>query len=345
MKESSELPGVGKFEIYTLEGKSGIRARISELGACVLSLEVKDCNGLMRDVVLGHGDMKGYLDNGSAHGAVVGRVANRIGGCSYTLNGKKYTLENNDSGNTLHGGFTRWFEKKWETVESGENFIVLKYESPDMEQGFPGNMSVTVRYDLTENNSLKITYNAVSDKDTLFNITNHTYFNLSGNLEKSIRNHKLQIESDTFTPTDAHLIPTGELRKVFGTPLDFTALKEIGRDIESNYEPIVLAGGYDHNFALGDDGEFKKAARLICPETGISVTVYTDMPGIQVYTGNYLNDEGKGGIHYGRNAGVALETQFFPDAINHAGFKQPVLKAGEKFASCTEYIFESSNIR
>lgn len=345
MKVSKELFGKlsdgTPVSAYTLDNGMGMTVRVMDFGAAILNINVPAKCGCV-DVLLGHRTLAGYEDNGSAHGAVVGRNANRIGNAEFELNGKIYSLDVNDRKNNLHGGFDRWFERMWDVTQGDENedaSITFSLLSPDMDQGFPGEVNISVTYTLTADNELMIHYNGVPDKDTIINMTNHSYFNLNGHGAGSIRDHIAMIRSDYFTETDNELIPTGRMIPVKGTPLDFNEPKEIGRDIDADYEPLVFGSGYDQNWALDNDGELELAAWLYAKRTGIRMEVYTDLPGIQMYTGNFLNDEGKDGAVYTRNSGVALETQYFPDAVNHKEFKSPIVRAGEEYDTTTVYKF------
>lgn len=346
MKVSKELFATTKngeeVYAYTLDNGNGMTVKVMNYGAALLEVNVPSNNGVV-DVLLGHKEFSGYEDNGSAHGAVVGRNANRIGDAKFTLNGVTYELEKNDGDNNLHGGFNRWYERVWEVSEGDDNedaSIVFSLESEDMDQGFPGNVTVAVTYTLTSDNEIVIHYNAVPDKDTIINMTNHSYFNLNGHDAGSILDHIVYIDSDYYTETRKGLIPTGKLTPVKGTPLDFNIPKPIGQDINADYEALVMANGYDQNFALKNDGELSVVTTVYAPKTGIFMSVLTDLPGIQMYTGNFLNDTGKGGCSYIKNSGVALETQFFPDAINHDNFASPVTKAGVEYDTTTIYKFE-----
>lgn len=326
---------------YTLDNGMGMTVKVMEYGAAILEINVPAKNGVV-DVLLAHESLKGYEDNGSAHGATVGRNANRIGNARFELNGKVYELDKNDGKNNLHGGFNRWYERMWQMSESEDEenaSVTFSLLSPDMDQGFPGEVSIAVTYTLTADNELIIHYNGVSDQDTIINMTNHSYFNLEGHGAGSICNHIVYIKSDYFTETDSELIPTGKLIPVAGTPLDFNVEKPIGQDIDADYEALKFGSGYDQNWVLDNNGEVELAATLYSPVTGILMEVYTDLPGIQMYTGNFLDDAGKDGAVYTRNSGVALETQYFPDAINHDNFKKPIVKAGEEYDTTTVYKF------
>jgi len=278
-------------------------------------------------------------------GSFIGRHANRIGGAKFELNGKVYELDKNDGNNNLHSKFDGYNKVKYETeIFEEEDIVSIEFSrlSPHMEQGFPGNLDVTVTYSLTEANELVIEYLAVSDKDTIVNLTNHSYFNLFGHNSGSIQDHKVWIKANQFTPTTKDLIPTGELTDVAGTPLDFRTLKRVGQDIEANYEPLKMAGGYDHNFVLDTSGnDVEKVAELVDDKSGRKMEVFTDLPGLQLYTSNMLSPvkHGKDGATYGKRAGICFETQYFPNSCNIPSFPSCVLKAGKEYDKVTIYKF------
>ncbi|MBE6950106.1 MAG: galactose mutarotase [Ruminococcaceae bacterium] len=328
-KNFGKLADGRQARLYTIAA-GRVRAEVTDYGASLVSLFV---DGV--DVCLGCEDVRGYERNGSYLGAVVGRSANRIGGASFVLSGETVTLPANEGKNNLHSGPDSWGWRLWEKTAHRENSLTLSLHSPHGDQGFPGNADVTVTYTI-ENDGLTIEYRAVSDRDTVFNLTNHAYFNLFGQdrPEKAME-QELMIPGEYFCPDDAENIPTGELRHVDGTPFDFRAFKPIGRDIGMDYEPLILQGGYDHNFVNKD----ALCAVLRNPENGLTMTVTTDCPGVQVYAGNFLDNVGKGGVYYGKRTGVALETQFYPNCVNHPEWPQPVVKAGEQYRSVTVYSF------
>lgn len=316
--------------LYTIEN-GRVRAEVTDYGASLVSLIV---DGV--DVCLGCDDVRGCERNGSFLGATVGRNANRMRGASFLLNGQRVQLPANEGKNNLHSGPDSWGWRLWEVKAHTQSSLTLGIFSPDGDQGFPGSADVSVTYTI-ENNGLTIRYHAVSDRDTAFNLTNHAYFNLFGqDKPERAMDQELMIPGEAFCPDDAANIPTGELRSVEGTPFDFRAFKPIGRDIGMDYEPLHLQGGYDHNFVNNQP----VCAVMRNPENGLTMTVTTDLPGVQVYAGNYLDNQGKGGVYYGKRSGVALETQFFPDAVNHPEWKQPFVKAGEPWVSVTRYAFE-----
>ncbi len=330
--------------LVTVVNKNGMSMEVTDYGATLVSLVVPDKNGRMDDVLLGFEDVKEYESDMASHGAPVGRVANRIGGASFFLNGVEYRLDANEGKNTLHGGLDRYNKRIWDMELLEEQSAVrFRLVSPHMDQGFPGTFQCQVTYTLTEENELRIDYEGTSDQDTLVNMTNHSYFNLNGQKsEKNVENHQIQILSEFFTPVDKELIPTGEIRPVEGTPLDFREAKAIGRDLFDSYEQMELAGGYDHNFVLRDyDGTVKKAGEVWVEESGRLMEIFTDCPAMQLYTGNFLDDShiGKDGAVYGKRSGLALETQFCPDAIHHENFLSPILKTGDVYRSATIYRF------
>lgn len=344
-KQFGKTKGGDEATLYTITNSNGMKVSFTDFGANIVSIVVPDRKGNFADVALGFENIRGYENNGPGLGSFIGRCANRIKGAKFELNGKVYQLEKNDGDNNLHGGRPGYNTVMYETeIYEEEDMISIDFSrlSPDMEQGFPGNLDVTVTYSLTENNELIIEYHAVSDKDTVVNLTNHSYFNLSGHNAGSILDHKVWIKANQFTPTTKDLIPTGELLDVDGTPMDFRTLKSIGRDIDSDYEPIILAGGYDHNYVLDNNqNEVEKVAELVDESTGRVMEVFTDMPGLQLYSGNMLNpvENGKEGATYNKRVGVCFETQYFPNACNTENFQSSVLKAGQSFEYVTIYKF------
>lgn len=325
---------------YTLENKNGMKAEFIDYGAIIVSLFVPDKDGKLDDVVLGYDDVAAYEANGCFFGALIGRHGNRIGGASFELNGVTYELEKNDGENNLHGG-TPGYHKLMYQVETSDDSVTFSRTSPHMEQGYPGNLDLSVTYTLTDDNELKITYTAKSDQDTLCNMTNHSYFNLKGHDGGEITDHNVWIKANGFTETSDDLIPNGTIVDVTGTPMDFRTKKAIGDDIGADYKPLVIAGGYDHNYALDKkSGVLEKVAELSEDRSGRTMEVYTDLPGMQLYTGNFIEKEnGKGGAVYTKRNGVCFETQFFPNSIHVPSFDSCVLKAGETFTSTTIYRF------
>lgn len=324
------LPSGRNIDMYII-GNDDIKAKILTYGATLQSLIFKG-----RDVVLGYDELDGYLNNDGYLGAVVGRYANRIGGASFRLNGKRYDLNANDGKNTLHGGITGYDKVVWEVESADDTSISLKYFSPDGEEGFPAGLLVGVRYSV-EGDKLIITYTAVSDNDTVVNLTNHTYFNLYE--EGYTEDQFVTLYADNFTPVDKSLIPTGQIISVKDTPMDFTVIKRIGKDIEEEYEQLILAGGYDHNFIINGEG-LRKFAEVCSPKSGVKMVGYTDNYGVQFYTGNFLTERmGKNGRMIGRRGGFCLETQNFPNAVNEPEFPSPILKKGDVYHTVTQFEF------
>lgn len=336
--------------IFTLSNSKGMTADIINLGGIVVSLFVPDKNGKLEDVVLGYDSIEGYLKPGPYFGALVGRHANRIENSKFEINGVEYSLYKNNGENHLHGGLKGFDKVLWqaEIIESaGNEELQLTYLSKDGEEGYPGNLAVKVIYALTEDNALEIKYYAVSDKETVINLTNHSYFNLSGHASGDVLEHKIMINADEFTVADKYLIPTGEIRSVKGTPMDLTKLTPISAGIKSDYDQIVFANGYDHNWVLKVSGKApEKIAEVVDNKSGRSMEVFTNKPGVQLYTGNFLDGSeiGKGGVPYNKNSGLCLETQFFPNSLNHKHFPSPLFKAGQEYKYTTTYKFSTINI-
>jgi aldose 1-epimerase len=338
-----ETPDGTPVAIYTLTNKHGMEAGITTYGGRVVSLKTPDRKGAMGDVVLGFDSVAGYVANaGPFFGALIGRYGNRIGGARFTLDGVEYKVDQNDGANSLHGG-ARGFDKAvWTAKELADGGLELTYLSKDGEEGFPGNLKATVTYRLTDANELRIDYAATTDKTTVVNLTNHSYFNLKGAGEGDILGHLLMLNADRFTPVDSGLIPTGELRAVNGTPFDFRKPTAIGARIDQDNEQLKLGHGYDHNWVLNRrGGGLSLAARVEEPSTGRVLEVLTTEPGIQFYTGNFLDGTivGKGGRAYGLRSGFCLETQHFPDSPNKPQFPSTVLKPGGKYHSTTVFRF------
>lgn len=327
--------------LYTIANQKGMKITVTDFGAALVNVFVPDKDGNLKDVVLGYDDAPGYEKGGASFGAPVGRNANRIGGASFEINGVTYQLEKNDNGeNNLHSGNDYYNKRFWSVAEEKEDSITFSLHSPDGDQGYPGALDMHVTYELTADGILRMKYEAVPDKDTIINMTNHSYFNLGGHDSKDVLNHKITIDADYFTRADAQSIPTGELVETTGTPMDFRSPHAIGERIDADYEATRLGGGYDHNWVLKNDGKFAKVAEAADEESGIVMEVWTDLPGMQVYTANFLDNEpGKGGCTYQKRAAVCFETQYFPDAIHHENFAAPVTKAGETYRTVTEYRF------
>ena len=324
--------------LYRLETPELIAA-VLDYGATVQSVLVRDQKGAWVDVVLGHDTVEGYETHDGYLGACVGRVANRIGGAEFTLNGKTYPLAKNDGNNHLHGGLRGFDKFIWQAVMM-EDGVQFSRVSPDGEEAYPGNLQVRVTYTL-KNGALSITYDAVSDQDTLCNLTNHSYFNLNGG--GTAMEHTLQINASQFLENSAECMPTGKILPVDGTPFDFRTPKKVGRDLEQDDVQLHNCGGYDHNFCLPGDGALYDAAVLSSAESGITMTVSTTMPGVQLYTANFLGPwAGKGGQVYHKRDAVCLETQFYPNAMACEAFQKPILRAGEAYHQVTKYAFSRS---
>ena len=323
--------------LYTISN-GRISVVISDHGAAIIKLFVPDRNGKLSDVVLGFDDPNQYTQSGTFFGAVVGRNANRIKRASFSLNGAEYRLASNDNEvNNLHSGCDFYKNRLWDVVLFEQASIKLQLSSPDGDQGFPGSADVCVTYALDEDNTLSVIYDAVSDKDTIFNLTNHSYFNLAGHEKpEKAMGQVLYMPARCFTVSDKESIPTGELREVAETPMDFRTAKPIGRDIDQPYEALKLQNGYDHNYEVFTS----PCAVLSDPDSGRRMTVETDCCGVQLYSGNFLNGElGKDGVSYCKRGGVCLETQFYPDAVHHPEWKQPITRAGKRYHSETHYHF------
>lgn len=330
-------------DLYTLKNSRGMVVKITNQGAKIVQLLVPDRNNQMGDVVLGYETIDQYVAGRATFGAVVGRFANRIGKGQFTLNGKQYQLPINNGPNHLHGGRGTQF-RVFDAKQIDDRTLQLNYYFRDGEEGYPGNTNFKVVYFLTDDNELTITYEAVTDQPTVINFTNHSFFNLAGERRGDILDHELTINADRFTPYDSTAIPTGEVREVRGTPMDFTRPTRIGARINENYEQLKFGTGYDHNYVLNKAGEeLSFAARLYDPSSGRVMEVYTTQPGMQVYTGNFLTgkdiDIGKGGKIYAIRGAVCLETQHFPDSPNKPNFPTTVLNPGQWFTSTTMFRF------
>lgn len=333
------------MDIYTLTNKYGASAQITNYGGIVVTLNVPDRSGRLDDVVLGFDNLEAYLKVHPFFGALVGRYGNRIANGKFSLHGVEYTLAQNDGPNSLHGGLKGFDKVFWDAkpldTPNGPA-LELTYLSQDGEEGYPGNLLVKVIYTLTHTNELRIDYSATTDKDTVINLTHHSYFNLAGAGQGDILAHELMIEADKFTPVNANLIPTGELRPVAGTPFDFTQPTPIGLRLNQADEQLKFGGGYDHNWVLNSqDGSLALAARVFEPASGRVMELWTTEPGVQFYSGNFLDGSiiGKGGCAYPRRSALCLETQHFPDSPNHPEFPSTVLRTGQTYTSTTVYKF------
>jgi len=332
--------------LYTLTNSHGVEIKAMNYGGIIVSIKVPDRKGQLADIVLGHDKLEGYIPNPPYFGAIVGRYANRIANGEFTLDGKTYHLPKNDGPNTLHGGTDKTFNKVvWDAEPlKSKTGVAFSYLSHDGDDGFPGNLHMKVTYTLTDTNELVIDYEATTDKATPINVSQHSYFNLKGQGDGDILDHEIMINADRFTPVDKNLIPTGELRPVKGTPFDFTKSTRIGSRIDDNNEQLVLGHGYDHNFVINRKGSgLVLAARVYEPTTGRVLEVSTTQPGVQFYTGNFLDGTitGKDDKVYKRRYGLCLETQHFPDSPNHPSFPNTILKPGEKFHQTTVFKFST----
>ncbi|MCR5503706.1 MAG: galactose mutarotase [Lachnospiraceae bacterium] len=325
---------------YEIANKKGMKATVLTYGAILQKLLVPDADGNVKDVVLGFDTLAPYFRNRSFFGATIGPNANRIANASFTLNGKKYSLKVNDGKNNLHSDEKLGYHKRvWDAEESGSSVTFSLTDNATM--GFPGKKEVRVTYEVTEKNELKISYNVTADKDTIINMTNHSYFNLLGHDTGDITDHVLTLKASRFTPVVRGAIPTGELADVAGTVFDFTSGRRIGENISDRIEQLKLVKGYDHNWVLDNwDGTLKKAAEVTAPGTSLKMEVYTDLPGIQFYAGNCITQEpGKEGALYGKRDGLCLETQFYPDTANRAEFPSAVFGPKKPYVSNTVYKF------
>jgi len=334
-----------KVDIYHLANDAGMRVSLLTFGCIIARLEVPDRAGRLANVVLGLDSLDGYAHLSPHFGAVVGRFANRIAGASFAIDGTRYRLAANNGPNALHGGRKGFGKAVWQAAVGAGGSVVFNYLSRDGEEGYPGNLAVEVTYSLGATNELRIDYRARTDKPTIINLTNHSYFNLAGEGSGDVLDHVLSLEADFFTPTDATQIPTGEIRSVRGTPFDFTAPKTVGERIRLADEQLRPARGYDHNWVLRGTagGGVSTAARVFEPKSGRILEVLTDRPGVQFYTGNSLNGAlvGPAGRTYRQSDGLCFETQAFPDAPNQPAFPTSVLRPGELFCSTTVFRFSN----
>lgn len=330
-------------ELYTLHNAKGAEVTITNYGARIVSIKVPDKAGKFDDIVLGFDDLAGYESKSDPYfGATIGRYANRIAGGKFMLDGNTFTLAKNNGPNSLHGGLAGFDKKVWTATARNDRDVLMTLVSPNGDEGFPGNLFVSVIFALTDNNELQIRYSATTDKDTAVNLTNHSYFNLAGQGRGDVLGHVVTIDADRFTPVDATLIPTGELKPVDGTPFDFRKPTAIGTRIDSPEPQLKLGGGYDHNYVLNKKGAGPQfAARVVEPRSGRVLEVLTTEPGVQFYTTNNLAGPltGAGGRIYQRRSAFCLETQHFPDSPNHPAFPSTTLKPGETFRSETVYRF------
>lgn len=333
--------------LYEITNGSQMSIAVTDFGAALVKIVVPDKNGNQVDVALGYDTAEGYYENGCHFGAVIGRNGNRIGNASFEINGKRYQLAVNDNKNNLHSGPDWYRTRVWDVTEVNEeeNSVTFRLFSPDGDQGFPGNFTCFVTYRLTEENEVVLHYQGSADTDTVVNMTNHSYFNLAGHDQgaEAMLEHEVQIFAPEYTPVfDSEAIPTGEIAPVAGTPMDFyTCPKKIGQDVEADFEQLKFTGGYDHNYALcRRKGDIRRAAKVVSSRTGIAMEVFTDLPGMQFYIGNFIEEEkGKAGCIYHKRGGFCMETQYYPNACNEEAFETSVLKAGEEYDTTTVYKF------
>ncbi|ASV29705.1 galactose-1-epimerase [Maribacter cobaltidurans] len=332
-------------KLYWLQNKD-LKMAMTNYGGRIVSLYVPDKNGQLTDVSIGRGSIREYVESAEAYfGATIGRVGNRIAKGKFTMDGIEYSIPTNNNENALHGGYKGFQDVVWDADRPNDHTLVLTYKSPDMEEGFPGNLSAKVTYSITDDNAVRIEYEATTDKPTIVNLTNHTYFNLNGEGSGTILNHSLQLYADKFTPVDEGLIPTGEFKEVKGTPFGFTSPHTIGERIETDNEQVKFGGGYDHNFVLNDKKEngMNHAAKVIGDKSGIVMDIYTQEPGIQFYSGNFMASENtlKSGAKDDFRTAFCLETQHFPDAPNQPAFPPIRLNPGEMYHTISEYRFST----
>lgn len=336
------------IKLYTLKNDRGMTVKVTNYGAIITSIVVPDRNGKPADVVLGYNNVEGYINavDRPYFGAVVGRYGNRIAKGSFTLDGETYSLAVNNGENSLHGGIIGFDKVVWTVKSADQNSIKLNYLAKDMEEGYPGNLNVTVTYTVDDDSKLVVDYHATTDKATPVNITQHTYFNLKGEGEGKVLEHELKLNAKKYTPVDKGLIPTGKTPAVAGTPFDFTKSKAIGQDIGVDNEQLTFGGGYDHNWVLDKNSESDRptlAAEVYEPSSGRMLTVSTTEPGIQFYCGNFLDGRltGKSGKHYVHRGGFCLETQHFPDSPNQTNFPSTILQPGDTYQTQTVFAFST----
>lgn len=332
--------------IYILENSNGMHVQLSDFGALILTIMLPDKNGCIKDITLGFDELENYYNTDTGFGAYIGRNANRIKNASVVIDGKEYRLDKNDGENNLHSGFHRshcqMYAADYGKSKEG-SYVEFSRISPHLEQGFPGDLEQKIRYTLTENNELVIDYKMISNETTVANPTNHTYFNLNGQDSGDILQHELEIYSDSFLEIDEEFIPTGKILSVENTPMDFRKRHKIGEQIDFRDVQIIRAKGYDHNYVFANDGKLKRMARLFSKDSGIAMTVYSDMCGMQLYSGNFLDGVvGKNGTRYKNRAGICFETQYYPNACNEEQFPSSMLRAEKIYKSRTIYEFINS---
>lgn len=328
--------------LYTLSNSKGMTITATDFGATVVSIFVKDREGKLRDVICGYDEVRSYEDNGCYFGATIGRNGNRIANSKFTLDGVEYQLDVNDNENNLHSGKNGTSERMWQVKEVSDSKITFVIEDKEEDQGFPGDAVMEVTYEVTEENAFKVSYHAVANKKTVFNMTNHAYFNLNGHESGDVYTQELQLKASHYTPViDGKAIPTGEIAPVEGTPFDFLSPKAIGKEINADFEQLKFVNGYDHNFALDKtNGGVERIGMAYAPESGIEMAIDTDCIGVQLYSGNFIAGQiGKGGAAYVKNGAFCLETQFFPNAVNDDNFTSPITEANVPYETTTSYTF------
>lgn len=337
-----KTPDGKEIKLYTIRNRKGMQAAVTNVGAALVKLLVPDAGGRLDDLVLGFDSGEDYYDNESFFGAVVGPNANRIGGAGFELDGAQYRLAVNDGPNNLHSDFVKGYHKAYWDAQTGENSVCFTLEDTDGNMGFPGNKQIRITYTLDENNGLELHYHAGSDKKTVLNLTNHTYFNLDGHDSGSIEGHELTLNAGKYTPVVSGAIPTGELAPVAGTYMDFTQPKLIGKEINEPWEQLLLTKGYDHNWVIdGEDGSLRHIATVKAPKSGRVMKAYTTLPGVQFYAGNCIAPQkGKEGALYGPRCGLCLETQYYPDTVHQPDFPSCIFGDGREYDSVTVYRFE-----
>ena len=332
-----------EIELYTITNKAGAKAQVMTYGAILVRLFIPNKAGKLDDVVLGFDKLEDYFENGSFFGATVGPSANRIKDARFTIDGTTYQLDVNDGPNNLHSQHQIGFHKQVWNAENNDNSVTFSLESADGVMGFPGNKKISVTYTLTEENELQIYYHGTSDKKTILNLTNHSYFNLGGHKAEEIYDEKMWIKASHYTPVVAGAIPTGEIASVTGTPMDFTESKTVGKEIDADWEQLKLVQGYDHNWAIDDyTGEVQLIARVTDEAAGREMEVYSDLPGVQFYAGNCITPVvGKEGEEYGPRKALCLETQYFPNSANDTHFLQPIFGGEKEYDTTTIYKFKT----
>ncbi|MDR1879975.1 MAG: galactose mutarotase [Tannerellaceae bacterium] len=336
----------GQTALFVLKNKNGVEACITNYGGRLVSMMVPDREGNMKDVVLGYDNINDYLSSDGNYGALIGRYGNRIANGKFTLDGVEYTLPQNNNGHCLHGGPEGYHARLWDATQPDERTLVLTRLSADGEAGFPGNLDIKVTYTLTEDNAIDILYEAATDQSTIVNLTNHSYFNLSGVPGSQVLDELIMINADAYTPVGETLIPVGELAEVVGTPMDLRQPVAIGRHIDEAFEQLVRGRGYDHNWVLNTGGDLAVlAAKALSETSGIGLEVYTNEPGVQFYTGNFMagDDKGKHGVTYPHRGAFCLETQHYPDSPNKPEYPSTVLRPGERYVSRCIYKFTVEN--